>query len=440
MTSTSKEVPILVSEPFWERVLQRLEEETVVPILGPDLFTVSSEGNETLLYPLLARRLAEHLGVAAFDLPPGSELQEVSRRYLARSQDPQEIYRSLRVVFRDLDPIPVPAPLLELARIEKIKLFVTTTFDVLTERAVDEVRFDGQRQTLAFTYAPSDRQDLPPEFERLGRPAVFHLLGRLSGTPHSFAVTREDALEFMDSLQNRAPGFLFDKLRGSDLLILGSGLSEWLARLFAQGGPGADAPVVFVERAKGTIEAPPLGSALAFVGELSRRWSEFTRNDEAEPPAIASSSGMSSGAVYLSSTLEDRSAAESMREALDRAGIDVILDLDDAPLAPRWEKRLLSLVGLCSVFVPVISARSSAAKRRFLQEEWVEAILEAGKAAPSGRFILPVVIDDASPGVRAIPGEFGELRWERLPGGKPSSEFVKTLVELQRSYRRAKSA
>jgi hypothetical protein len=55
-----------------------------------------------------------------------------------------------------------------------------------------------------------------------------------------------------------------------------------------------------------------------------------------------------------------------------------------------------------------------------------------------------VVVDDTSPAIwamlesSAIPGEFGELQWEKLPGGKPSSEFVKTLVELQRSYRRAK--
>jgi TIR domain/SIR2-like domain len=427
-----------VSERFWERVLQRLDEETVVPVLGPDLLTVADEATETLLYPLLAKKLAAHLDVSSEDLPGGTELQEVSRRFLTHSRDVQEIYRCLRVVFRELDPIPIPAPLLDLARISRFSLFVTTTFDVLIERAVDHVRFDGQRQTLAFAYAPSDRQDLPPEFDRLGRPGVFHLLGRLSGTPHSFAVTGEDTLEFMDSLQSRAPGFLFDKLRESDLLILGSRLSDWLARLLAQGGPGLDAPVLFVERAKGTTEAVGVESPVDFVGELYRRWSEFSPQEDTATPPIASPLETPAGSVFLSCAGEDRSAAESIREALDRAGIDVILDQDDLPLAPRWEKRLKSAVGLCSVFVPVISAPSLKAKRRFLQGEWLEAILEAGRAAPTGRFVLPVVIDDTSPGDPAIPGEFGELQWEKLPGGKPSSEFVRKLVELQRSYRRAK--
>jgi hypothetical protein len=118
----------------------------------------------------------------------------------------------------------------------------------------------------------------------------------------------------------------------------------------------------------------------------------------------------------------------------------VILDHDDTPLAPRWEKRLKSALALSSAFVPVVSARSVKADRRFLQGEWVEAILEAGRAAPSGRFVLPVAIDDTARESPAIPREFGDLKWERLPGGKPSSELVKTLIEIQRSYRRAKSA
>ena len=82
--------------------------------------------------------------------------------------------------------------------------------------------------------------------ELFGSSAVFHLMGRLSGTPHTFAVTREDTLEFMESLQSRPPGFLFDKLRDADLLFLGSPLSGWLSRLLGQGSPERDAPDRYV--------------------------------------------------------------------------------------------------------------------------------------------------------------------------------------------------
>jgi TIR domain/SIR2-like domain len=440
-------------------VLPRVAEESVVPILGPDLLSIRDGGRETPLYPLLAARLAEALGVSlsGADLPKGLELQEVSRRHLARSNDVPEIYRNLRVVCRELEPIAVPKALVQLAKIPAFRLYVTTTFDVLVERAVDDERFEGQRQTLSFAYAPNDKQDLPPEFDRLRRPAVFHLMGRLSGTPHSYAVTREDALEFMHSLDSRAedsPGFLFDRLRRSDLLIIGSRRAEWLARLFREGATGGrnfdaeagtdgrSSPVLFVPRAG--FEPEVLGSVdpIDFVDELYHRWSELQPLEEPEPPpsllALSSSPGMPIGTVLLSSVEADRALAESIRDALDRAGIDVVLDVDDLGIADKWEMKLRSLVGECAVFVPLVSRGALGARRRFFRPEWVEAILEAGKAVPSGRFVLPVVLDDTPPGALAVPEAFGELPWERLQGGEPSPELVRTIVGLQRSYRSAR--
>jgi hypothetical protein len=416
-----------VSERFWDRALQRLEEGTLVPILGPDLLAVE----EGFLYPLLAKRLARHLGVPGDGLPPGSEVAEVSRRFLAKLKDARDLYRGVRAVLREMEPIAIPEPLLSLARIPKLGLFVTTTFDVLAERAVDQVRFDGQRQTLAFSYAPNDRQDLPPEFDRLGRPGVFHLLGRVSGTPGSFAVTREDTLEFLESLQNRPPGFLFDKLRASDLLILGCPHASWLTRVLAQGLPDGEAPAILVERASGAIEAAPSASAPECAEELESRFREISPRGQEGPAAP-----VPAGAVLLSAVEADRAPAESLRIALDRAGIDVVLDLDDAALAPAMEKRLKASIGRLAAFAPLISKRSAGARRRFLRTDWVEAILEAEEASPSGRFVVPLAVDESEEG---IPAEFGDVRWEKLPGGEPSSELVKSLIEIQRRYRRARS-
>ena len=149
---------------------------------------------------------------------------------------------------------------------------------------------------------------------------------------------------------------------------------------------------------------------------------------------------MQAGAVYLSHARKDQEAAESIRDALDRAGVDVIIAADDSPVGDKSEKKLRSIISECSLFVPVISEHSVTARRRFFQKEWVDTILEARRSVTSGRFILPVAIDDTSPRAAAMPKAFGELEWERLPGGKPSSEFVETVVQLQRSYRSASFA
>lgn len=425
--------------------------------MGQDLLEMDHEGRRTLLYPVLAGELATRLEISSSGLPSGDELQEVARRYMTTSNDVQDIYRELRVILRELEPIAIPKPLAQLADIPKLKLFVTTTFDFMMERAINAARFDGQRQTLAFSYAPNDKQDLPREFDRLNRPTVYQLMGRFSGTPHSYAVTHEDTLRFIQSLQAKtedSPNMLFDKLKSGNLLILGSHFADWIASFFMRGASGgrqieipleldvqddARGGVLLLQRFSGGTRVFRGHGATAFVDELSRRFTESQLADEPEsPPSIGA---LQAGAVFLSYARDDLSAAESIRDALDRGGVDVVFDNDDATdVGDKWEKKLRSIVGECSLFMPVVSQHSLAADRRFFRAEWVAAILEARKAIPSGRFVLPVAIDDTSPTERAIPEEFGKLDWERWTSDKPNSELVEKVVQLQRSYRSASFA
>ena len=424
--------------------------------MGQDLLEVDHEGQQTLLYPLLAGELAKRLDISSSGLPPGDELQEVARRYLATSNDVQDIYRELRVILRELEPIAIPKPLAQLADIPKLKLYITTTFDFMMERAINAARFEGQRQTLAFSYAPNDKQDLPREFDRLNRPTVYQLMGRFSGTPHSYAVTHEDTLRFVQSLQAKtedSPNILFDKLKSGNLLILGSHFADWIASFFIRGASGgrqieipidfavdsdARSRVLFLQRFSGGTRVFRGEGATAFVDELSRRWTELQPEDE--PESLASIGAWRSGAVFLSYAREDLSVAESIRDALDRGGVDVVFASDDSTVGDKREKKLRSVVGECSLFMPVVSKRSMSAERRFFRAEWVEAILEARKAIPSGRFVLPVVVDDTSPAESAVPEEFGKLDWEKWTSGKANSRFVETVVQLQRSYRSASFA
>ena len=282
-------------------------------------------------------------------------------------------------------------------------------------------------------------------------------MGRLSGTPHSYALTREDTLEFMQSLDSKtedSPGFLFDWLRRSDILIIGSRRAEWLSRLFRESASGGrnfetetsskTSPVLFAPRVGFEPEVVGGSGAVEFVDELYRRWRALAPAEDLKPPPslapLFASPGMPLGTVFLSAVEADRGVAESIRDTLDGAGVDVILDYDDQRLADKWEMKLRSLLAECALFVPVVSRRALGAERRFFRREWVEAILEARRTVPSGRYVLPVAIDDTSLDEPAVPEAFGELPWERLHGGKPSPELVKTIVELQRSYRSARFA
>src|SRR6185295_9171342 len=218
---------------FWDQLLQLIEEGRVVPIVGQDLLVAEVGGRPVHLYPLLAERLAEYLEVPGDDLPAIGALHEVACRFLGQNGQIEDIYSGLKRVFPDRESFPLPAPLLQLAQIRPFKLFVSTTLDSLLQQALDEVRFGGQPRTRVFAYAPNAVEDLDQSGDERDRPAVFHLFGRLSAVPE-YVVTEEDTLELVHALHSepRRPTRLFDELDRRQLLLLGGGFPDWLARFF----------------------------------------------------------------------------------------------------------------------------------------------------------------------------------------------------------------
>lgn len=206
----------------------------MVPIVGTELLTVGHEGRTQHLYPLLARRLGEYLEIPTDDLPAGEELNAIACRFIDQRQDVQDLYPALKRVMPSEEELEIPEPLLQLARIRHFDLFVTTTFDPLLVRALDQVRFGGKSKTEVRTYGINDAEDIPDNLGALDTPVVYHLFGKLSAMPN-FALTQEDLLEFVHSLQSaehKRPELLLDALKSNNLLLLGSNLDDWMLRSF----------------------------------------------------------------------------------------------------------------------------------------------------------------------------------------------------------------
>ena len=146
---------------FWDPLIQLIDERKVVPVVGQDLLTVPETTGHTHLYPYLATRLAAYLDVNAADLPAGGELNEVACRYLSKGKPIQRIYAALKTVAAEAESLPPPEPLLQLAAIRPLQLFVTTTFDSSLPRALDQTRFGGQAKTCVFAHAPHDIRICP---------------------------------------------------------------------------------------------------------------------------------------------------------------------------------------------------------------------------------------------------------------------------------------
>lgn len=445
-------VPLDPDEELWEPLLLSIEEGRVVPVVGRDLLTIPQGGRDVLLHVWLGERLAQALKVSPADLSGPLSLEAVATRHVATGGDPRQIYIRLALLLRDLGPVPVPRALQQLAGIAPFKLFVSTTFDPLLVRAINDVRFDGLDYTRVITYAPREKEDIPPDWDTADRPIVFHLLGKVSSMEGTYVVSEEDALEFVHSLQGPVQlPTLYTALNENSLLAIGCSFPAWLVRFFIRAARrnrlllarektdfivdarvGRDQELVaFLRNFKTATEIFALADPLRFVDELSRRWQARVRT--APEPAPVEVLAMEPGAIFISYASEDRPAAQALREALDTAGMDVWFDRDRLFVGDAFESRIRRNIERCSLFIPVLSRSCVTPDRRFFRLEWDQALRVAVTAPEAVQYILPVVLDNLPHDHEFIPERFRALHWESQPGAV-SPAFVERVKQLYREY------
>ncbi|MEP7061893.1 MAG: toll/interleukin-1 receptor domain-containing protein [Betaproteobacteria bacterium] len=437
----------------WDDLLNFIEERRVIPIIGPELLQVETESGPRLLYDWAAEKLAVRLGVDTANLPQPYTLNDVVCWYLASHGRREEVYTRLRSLFRDANFAP-PRALRQLAQITDFDLFVTTTFDPLLEQAVNLERFAGAQSTEVIAYAPNRVTDLPAEREKLARPAIYHLLGRLSASP-TYVVSDEDMLEFVCALQSEhlAPEKLFHELEHNHLLFIGSSFTNWLARLFlrmakrhrlsdprdvgevlADNHSANDGRLMsFLQQV--SVRTRVYDGGAKFVDELHRRWStrggsgtliELAQAQRFLPPERE----MPDNAVFISYAREDLAAVQRLKAALDAGGIKTWFDLDRLEGGDDYDRKIRRNIARCSYFIAVVSATTERRLEGYFRREWSYAIDRARNIADGALFILPVCIDGTNTGAAQVPDSFKALHITRLPGGDVPPEFVKHLQDF----------
>ncbi len=161
-------------------------------------------GGPRLLLDWVAEKLAARLNVDIAQLPQPYTLNDVICWFLAARGRREEAYVRMRSIIKDANFEP-PAALRHLAAITDFDLFVSTTFDPLLENAINLERFNGAPSTDVLSYAPNRVADLPTERERLQRPVVYHLFGKVSASP-TYVISDEDLAGVHLRIAERAPG------------------------------------------------------------------------------------------------------------------------------------------------------------------------------------------------------------------------------------------
>ncbi len=453
----------------WDDLLSFIEERRVIPIVGPELLRVTTDRGPKLLHEWAAEKLAARLNVNRSDLPEHYTLNDVVCLFLAGRGRREEAYVRLRSVLKDA-PFEPPPALRQLAAITDFDLFVTTTFDSLLESAINLERFGGAASTEVLAYAPNRVVDLPAERERLTRPVVYHLFGKLSAFP-TYVISDEDLLEYICGLQNESlvPERLFHELEHNHLLVIGSNFSNWLARLFLRmakrhrlsdprevGEILADDEVAQDERLIAFLQQVSVRTRIytgaeRFVAELHERWQK--RHSSSDPssagaPGKPPGSGpagfapmrfvppakeMPDHAVFVSYAREDLSAVRRIKAGLEAAGITTWFDMDRLETGDDYDRKIQRNISRCSYFIPVISANTQSRLEGYFRREWSYALDRARNMADGALFILPVSLDGTSAAGAHVPERFKALHFTQLPGGQVTPEFAQRLADFLRS-------
>ncbi len=457
-TGATAQLPMSVlDDDAWDDLLSFIEERRVIPILGPELLQVTTDRGPRLLYDWLAEKLAARLNVDVSLLPQPYTLNDVVCWFLGARGRREEAYVRLRGVLKDATFEP-PRALRRLAAIPEFDLFVSTTFDPLLESAINLERFNGSSFTEVLSYSPNRVVDLPSERDRLQRPVVYHLFGRLSASP-SYVISDEDLLEFICALQSEhlAPEKLFHELEHNHLLFIGSNFTNWLARLFLRmakrqrlsdprdvGEIMADDHTSEDERLVSFLQQVSVRTRIylgveRFVDELHERLAARRKPVAAGvrgssavrflPPAR----DMPDNAVFVSYAREDLAAVQQIKAGLEAAGITVWFDMDRLEVGDDYDRKIQRNIARCSYFIPVVSANTQRRLEGYFRREWSYAIDRVRNMADGALFILPVTIDATPAASALVPDKFKALHFSQLPGGVVPPEFSQRLSDFMRA-------
>jgi TIR domain-containing protein/SIR2-like protein len=440
---------------FWETLLVNIDAQRVIPIIGSELLTVTEAGVEKPLHRYIAERIAAERQIPLDTISEVTPLNDVVWQCVEEKKIAREvIYKRIKDLASDAR-LAIPESLIKLARIRHFKIFVSTTFDSLLERAITQAR--GLKETPVFTYAPTGWEDLPGDIRERKEPVVYQLLGRASVLPDDYVVTEEDLLEFVYSLQdkNNRPVRLFDELKGNSLLIIGFRFSDWLARFFIRGAKGQKLSLhrerifladqlasgdqnltIFLERfTNNTSEIFDRGAG-DFVDELWQRYSEAHPNEQEEIPAQSQLKRQETKKpiIFLSYASEDLRVAQTIRDALNDLGWEVWFDKKDLHHGDNWDIKIEQAIRKCNHFLPIVSQATEEQERSYFRKEWLEGVEAAKMVDESLPFLLPVVLGKLEITNALVPARFQKAQWEVFPNGEITQDFRDDMQLVLRNW------
>jgi hypothetical protein len=459
-----------MSEEFWGNLLAHIRHQVLMPVVGPDVTVVKTGDTEQRLTTLIGQRLAEKYdltlssGFTTSDEAVAAFLRKRGRDYV------DDLYGAIDDIIVELDPTPGNA-LRDLAAIDDLRLFVSTTPDRLLAKALNKARFHGEQNTLEISYSPFTSTGEQAQNVQRAAPSdtvVLNLFGQTASTPE-YAIHEEDRLEWIHALLTgpaSLPDWLDYPLKNRPMLFIGCEIPDWFGRFLLRLSSDKrlslrDKPFFFAATSRETslssffstycrsslvreLEMEPT----EFVAELRRRWEEKRPKVRPTSPAPVDATSpvvRDKSEIFISYMREDAGAAERLCEAIENLGGSVWLDKHRLSPGDAFNTEILTAIQgrTVGLFVPIISANTEREDEGYVFQEW-RAAVERARGIMGRRFIVPVVIDedyaDDPSRYRRMPPDFMSFDFGSAPAGEPDARLVKMLTCEIRNMRRPDAA
>jgi hypothetical protein len=418
----------------WDELLDFITDRQLTPILGKEMYKFKQDD---LLMPVdeyLSRQILELNKVT--DQPALTLTQAVNYLVNEKKVKTMDIIRKLKLMIKEIN---FEFPLLsQFLSITDINYYINTAvYNNVLENNLTTIR---KQTATSINFSINEPFSDCDDLDKLRVPFVFNVFGSLLNTVDP-ALSEEDMLEYTGHFKEKIKNAtnIINALKNKNLLFLGCDFPDWMVRFILRllsNEPmhdwGSKRTIIVVndmsdvrkkqyEFLKNYDVVTYDGNTKDFVEELSSRWKQ------------KNPSSVKNKMIFLSYTVKDKDAVENLKKAIE--GINnVTCWYDNREIVPGddFKTEIAKNIKSADLFIPLISANSLMHKDGYVQLEWFTAdnVNTFRKIdGNTGKYLMPVVIDDTNPYDNNVPKYFSELSIGKVPAGNPGEEFINHVKE-----------
>lgn len=403
-----------LKEREWNKLLNKIENEEVILILGDELSMLNVKGKHVLLRDYLLDQLVETLNEEADssklikreDITSFSDISYESMKGQWQKIPSDPYTEATEILSNISSKLYETEALRKLLSIDKFKIILTTSFDDIACSVLKDIY--GKDTLLRLGYVRrTNGQDIP---QRTDKRILYHMFGKASSERHSFVLSEDDLLEYihfwMD--QNYRPKELANRLSDKYILVIGCNFPNWLFRFFfhsikynsvlkgesKENGILADCNldpelVSFLRRMETSVHE----DAINFIDELYERWEKRTPHN----PFMVSEDKIEEHEAFISYASEDYDTVAEIVEIFKNLGYNKIwFDKKDLEGGDKYEKLIKFKIEKAKIFIPVLSSHTENCDGgRFFRKEWKWAKdADDSHFGTEDNYIRPILIDN----------------------------------------------